>query len=278
MMHREIQGDIKYEFGLIGYPLGHSFSAALFNEKFNEEKIPATYTLMPLENITKLPDILNNHLALTGLNVTIPLKEVIIGQLDALSQDVKEIGAVNVVTLHTCSATGKKILKGYNTDWVGFLRSLSPLLHHGISKALILGTGGAAKAAAYALQSLGIKTTFVSRRSAVNSESSNANRRIIRYQDMTSDLLAQNLLIVNATPVGMFPNVSDAPDIPYQWLTPSHVCFDMVYNPLQTEFMRRCALRGASVINGLEMLRIQAEEAWEIWTRENPELNGSILP
>lgn len=243
-------------YGLIGYPLSHSFSAKYFAEKFLRENISETYKLFPIPRIDDLQNLINGNNDLKGLNVTIPYKRVVMDFLDEISEDAKTIGAVNVVKISRDGKDEKAYLSGYNTDWEGFSTSLRPLLSSNIKKALILGTGGASAAVAYALNRLGIQYTFVSR---------NAKDNAIAYSQLNKDLIAENLLIVNTTPLGMYPNISSCPDIPYEYLTGRHVCYDLVYNPETTEFMHRASRRGAIVKNGLEMLYRQAELSWEIW-------------
>lgn len=243
-------------YGLIGRKLGHSFSANFFNKKFKEENINETYRLLPLENIEELPEILVKYPDLKGLNVTIPYKEEVIRYLSEISEEAKQIGAVNVIKI--VRENNLINLKGYNSDCYGFKESLVPLLRSDIKNALILGTGGASKAVAYVLNSLGINITFVSRHPKENQ---------LSYENIDEGVLNKNLLVVNTTPLGMFPEVSDYPALPYQYMTKEHVCYDLVYNPLETEFMKHSEKYGAKVKNGLEMLKLQAIKAWEIWNK-----------
>ena len=243
-------------YGLIGRKLGHSFSANFFNKKFKEENINETYRLLPLENIEKLPEILVKYPDLKGLNVTIPYKEEVIKYLSEISEEANQIGAVNVIKI--VRENNLINLKGYNSDCYGFKESLVPLLRSDIKNALILGTGGASKAVAYVLNSLRINITFVSRHPKENQ---------LSYENIDEGVLNKNLLVVNTTPLGMFPEVFDYPALPYQYLTKEHVCYDLVYNPLETEFMKRSEKYGAKVKNGLEMLKLQAIKAWEIWNK-----------
>ena len=244
-------------YGLIGYPLGHSFSARYFGEKFSSEGIDNSYHLFPIPTIGELDQVIRAHRDLQGLNVTIPYKEQVIPLLDNISEDASEIKAVNVIKITNNSEGGKPVLSGYNTDWKGFSLSLSPLLEgREIRSALVLGTGGASKAVGYALRKLGITPHFVSR---------NGRAEIYSYEDLDEDLITRNLLIVNTTPLGMSPNDDTYPPIPYQFITSRHICYDLVYNPQTTEFMRRASDQGAVVKNGLEMLYRQAELSWEIW-------------
>lgn len=238
-------------FGLIGYPLGHSFSAAFFNDKFKREGIRAIYSLFPIPSVGMLPGVLATP-GLRGLNVTIPYKDAVIPFLTHLDSNAAAIGAVNVIKI---SDDGKKLI-GFNTDAIGFRNSISPLLRPHMKRALVLGTGGASKAVAHVLSELGLTVTMVSRKKGVDS---------LTYAQLTPEVMARNHVVVNTTPLGMWPHVEDAPQIPYESLTPAHLCFDLVYNPEVTEFMKRSAVNGAQVKNGLEMLHGQALAAWEIW-------------
>lgn len=244
--------------GLIGKTLGHSWSADYFAEKFRAEDIDGTYSLFQLPEIDRLPDLISQNPELNGLNVTIPYKESVMGYLDNCSRDARAIGAVNVIKI-TQSDDRKPILEGYNSDWEAFRESIRPLCAAKNLSALILGTGGAAKAVAYALQSLGIQSRLVSRTKHPE------NSDILCYSELTAEDIRRNKIIVNATPLGMFPRTDTFPDIPYEGITTEHVCHDLVYNPEQTEFMRRCLSKGAIVKNGLEMLHRQADISWEIW-------------
>ncbi len=241
------------KFGLIGYPLGHSFSKKYFTTKFENEKIDARYDLYELDKLEKFENLKHSS-DLYGLNVTIPYKEKIIGFVDELDDTAKKIGAVNVIKF--IRTESRLILKGYNSDAVGFEKSLQPLLKSHYSKALILGTGGASKAVKYVLDNMGISSVFVSRRPSEN---------MLSYQQIDKNILNDFKLIINASPVGTFPNVNQCPDIPYQFLDSSHILYDLVYNPAETLFMKRGKERGATVCNGEAMLIGQAEAAWEIW-------------
>ena len=241
-------------FALIGKPLAHSFSADFFNEKFKREGIDNKYILAPLDSISEVTRLLDDHPDLQGFNVTIPYKQQIIPYLDALSHEAREIGAVNVVKVS--HRGGKRFLKGYNSDAIGFKNSIAPLLKPDMTKALILGTGGASHAVEYVLRSLGIECVKVSR--------TPADGRII-YSDLSEAVMAAHLVIVNTTPLGTWPNTDTCPDIPYHLLSPRHLCFDLVYNPSITLFMKKAAENGATVKNGLEMLHLQALAAWDIW-------------
>ncbi|MCQ2346480.1 MAG: shikimate dehydrogenase [Paludibacteraceae bacterium] len=229
-------------YGIIGNPLEHSFSSVYFTEKFLREKIDADYRLFPLASLQELERIAH----LNGYNVTYPYKETILPYLSEIDLVAKEIGAVNVV--HGT--------RGYNTDYIGFMEAIRPLLRPTDNKALILGTGGAAKAIHYALRQMNIEPAYVSR----------DKRKGILYQELTQEIIAGNSLIIQCTPLGMFPDCDAFPPIPYQYLTKRHLLFDCIYNPTETEFMKRGAAYGAQVENGLNMLQLQAEAAWRIWS------------
>lgn len=241
-------------YGLIGKKISHSFSADFFNKKFKDEGINEHYELFPLPSIDDFPNLLAKHPDLKGLNVTIPYKQEVIKFLDSLSDDTIDIGAVNVIKI--INDQGETFLKGYNSDWIGFRDSLLPLLNEDIKNALILGTGGASKAVDYTLKKLGINTTLVSR---------NPKDDQLGYEDLNEDIMKENLLIVNTTPLGMFPDVDNSPNIPYQFLTDRHICYDLIYNPLETQFLKKAKEQGAGIKNGIEMLNLQALEAWDIW-------------
>lgn len=237
-------------YGIIGYPLGHSFSAGYFTQKFARLGINATYAAFPIEHISQLPALLQTHPNLRGLNVTIPYKQSVITYLDAVDPVAQQVGAVN------CIAFTHSIKKGYNTDITGFRNSLLPLLQPHHRQALILGTGGAAKAVAYVLDHEGIDYTQVARTPSPN---------CITYDELTPDVIATHLLIINTTPLGMHPNINACPAIPYSAITPAHLAYDLVYNPAETKFLSLAAAQGAVIKNGLEMLHLQAEAAWHIW-------------
>ena len=240
-------------FGLLGYPLGHSFSKSYFTEKFRSEGIDAEFRNFELEDITRMIQIIRENPNLKGFAVTIPYKEKIIPFLDYISEEAKAIGAVNSVKVeHTPDGY---ILTGYNTDMIGFRDSLLHFIPRVPEQAFILGTGGAAKAVKYALTSLGVITISVSR-TPVGKEI--GYPEIIRQLDQTP-------LIVNTTPLGMFPHAANCPPIPYEHLTPDHYLFVLVYNPAITTFMQKVVKQRAKVHNGLEMLHLQAEYSWKIW-------------
>ena len=242
------------KFGLIGYPLGHSFSKNFFNEKFNSENINAEYVNFEIPTIDELPNILLSNPDLMGLNVTIPYKEQVIPYLDELDPDAATIGAVNVIKIR--KQKGKIKLIGYNSDIIGFTDSLEPMLEAHHKKALILGTGGASKAIFHGLKKLGVEAKFVSR---------TARKDMFTYEDLTPEIMDEYKIIVNCTPVGMYPRANEYPNIPYECLTPNHLLYDLLYNPDTTLFMKKGADHGAVVKNGLEMLLLQAFAAWDIW-------------
>ncbi len=243
------------KYGLIGYPLTHSFSKRFFTEKFETEKIDSTYENFEIDTIQKFPEIIKNNPEIIGLNVTIPYKEQVIPFLDDLNDSAKEIGAVNTVKI-TRSASGVH-LKGFNTDTFGFENSLKPLLKDFHKKALILGTGGASKALKYVLNKL--KIEFIS----ASIEELKENE--IRYQDIDEKVMAERLLIINATPLGTYPKTETFPPIPYEHITRKHLLFDLVYNPEVTQFMAKGKAKGATVKNGYEMLLGQAVKSYNIW-------------
>lgn len=242
------------KYGLLGYPLKHSFSRQFFTEKFQNEGIDAQYVNFEIPDISLLTDILDQEPELKGLNVTIPYKEQVIPFLHEISPEAKEIGAVNVIRI--TRPKGIPHLKGFNSDIIGFQESLKPLLQPHHRKALILGTGGASKAVKVGLEQLGIETCYVSR-------SAGANR--ITYAQLDESIIQEHLIIVNCSPCGMFPHNEECPNIPYQLLTPQHLLYDLVYNPLETEFMKRGRQQGVTVKNGLEMLHLQAIAGWNFW-------------
>ena len=247
------------KYGLIGYPLGHSFSKDFFNEKFAAENIDAEYMNFEIPSINDFMQVVNENPDLKGLNVTIPYKEVVIPFLDELDVETAgKIGAVNVIKFLRLPK-GKIKLVGYNSDIIGFTQSIQPLLQPHHHKALILGTGGASKSVYHGLKSLNIEPTFVSR--------TPKDPTYITYKDLTKDIIAEHTVIVNCTPVGMFPKVDECPNIPYEFLTPNHLLYDLLYNPDETLFMKKGEKMGCTVKNGLEMLLLQAFAAWDIWRR-----------
>jgi shikimate dehydrogenase len=246
------------QYGLIGYPLTHSFSKKFFSEKFQKENTNAIYENFEIENISFLPDILKNNPGLAGLNVTIPYKEQVIPFMDELDHEALRVGAVNTIKIYRA---GQNInLKGFNTDIRGFEKSLRPLLKSYHKKALILGTGGASKAIKYVLEKLRIDYISASIEELKENE--------IRYEDIDSKIIRQRLLIINATPLGTYPDVETFPPIPYKFLTENHLLFDLVYNPSVTKFMEKGMSEGADVKNGYEMLVLQALESYKIWNEK----------
>lgn len=241
-------------FGLVGYPLGHSFSKKYFNEKFADENIDAEYKNFEIEDINEVTDIIN-HNDICGLNVTIPHKISVIPLLSQIDPIAEAIGSVNVIKI--IRTDNGIITRGYNTDAIGFTTSIKPLIQPHHRRALVLGTGGASKAVVYALQQLlGIDVQSVSRNPAPG---------IITYADLDSKIMESHTVVVNATPLGMYPHVETHPDIPYSLLSPQHLCFDLTYNPSVTTFMRMSSEFGAKTCNGKGMLIGQALAAWDIW-------------
>lgn len=241
-------------YGLIGYPLQHSFSEGYFTTKFRKEKLDAVYNTFPLKTIGELPVLLDQHPDLAGLNVTHPYKTAVMAYLDAMDEQAEDVGAVNVIRISREGNSG--ILKGFNTDVDGFVLSLKPLLDARINNALVLGTGGASRAVQKGLDMLAIEYALVSRQKG---------KADLSYGDLTGDIIRNCRLIINATPLGMFPETGKAPDIPYEALEPGCILFDLVYNPEKSLFLNKGQERGCLVKNGMEMLHIQAEKAWEIW-------------
>ena len=295
------------EYGLLGYPLGHSFSRAYFNNKFATEGIDAEYLNFELQSVEELPQLLAEHPRLRGLNVTIPHKQAVIPLLDELSDEARAIGAVNVIRIERQeSGTAKPYLKGFNSDVIGFVESIRPLLQPHHKRALVLGTGGASKAVCRGLEKLGIEWRYVSRKrqtatpapdSPITAPSASPNNPItvpsasqnnpitapsaspqnpitvpsgspegpLTYSDLTPSFIADYTVIVNCTPLGMFPRIDSSPELPYAALSKHHLLFDLVYNPGITQFMRQGRRFGATVKNGLEMLHLQADASWDFW-------------
>ena len=219
---------MKRKYGLVGYPLGHSFSRSFFQQKFEDEHINATYENFEIQDISCLRQLISDNHELCGLNVTIPHKTTVIPLLDELHPLAREIGAVNVIKI---TRQGDKIfLKGFNSDIIGFTNSIAPLLDDHMTKALILGTGD-----------------------------------ILSYEDLSPDLIDNHKIIVNTTPLGMFPHIDQSPNIPYTALSPEHLCYDVIYNPETTLFLQKAARQGCKIKNGIEMLHLQALAAWKIW-------------
>ena len=245
-------------FGLIGTPLSHSFSKKYFTEKFLSENIfDASYENFQIDSLNKLTEIINQYPTLSGLNVTIPYKKEIIKLLDYIDPEAKEIGAVN--TIKIIRGEEKINLYGYNTDSFGFKKSLDYLPKNYSKGALILGTGGASAAVAFVLKKLNIPYYKISR-------NPNKEKNIILYKDISSDLIQSYPFIINTSPVGMFPDMNDCPDIPYSLINATTIAYDLIYNPEETLFLKKCREQGAFTFNGLAMLKLQADKAWEIWS------------
>ena len=244
------------QLGLIGYPLSHSFSKRYFDEKFQKLNLPDfSFSVFSMENVNQFPVLINEHKNLIGLSVTIPHKETVIPFLDELDEVAKEIGAVNCIKK---ISNGK--LKGYNTDALGFKQSLRPFLDVNHTKALVFGTGGAAKAVAYVLKKQNIDVWFVTRKK--NADLPNS----FTYEELNEEIVSACKLLVNTTPVGMHPNINECPPLPYQAITPQHLVYDLTYNPAETLFLKKAKEQGALISNGYNMLCFQADEAWRIWT------------
>lgn len=242
---------MRHVLGLIGYPLSHSFSPGYFASKFGDLGIvDATYDAMPLIDIGEVAALLSSDI--TGLNVTIPYKEAVIPYLDEITPEAMSIGAVNTIA----KRDGRSI--GYNTDVYGFGQSLSAQLGDvNVERALILGTGGAAKAVKFVLDQMGVEHVSVSRTGGD-----------LLYSDLTRKIVSQHKLIVNTTPLGMYPQVENCPDIVYDALGEEHFLYDLVYNPEKTLFLKKGQSQGASIKNGFDMLILQAEKSWEIWNQK----------
>lgn len=248
------QDKSKHKFGLVGKNISYSFSRGYFADKFKSENLPHSYVNFDLQSIEELKEVIKKTSDLKGLNVTIPYKEQVIPLLDELDKKAKKIGAVNTISI----SKDKKLI-GYNTDYYGFKNSLKPHLKSHHKKALILGTGGASKAIAYALKKLNIQYDFVSR--------SQKEGVTFLYSDLSDTIISDYTIIINCTPIGTYPNTDECPDIPYNAITKNHVLYDLIYNPEQTKFLSHGHNKGAVTINGLEMLRLQAEKSWKIWQK-----------
>ena len=293
-------------YGLVGYPLGHSFSRAFFSKKFAEEGIDAEYLNFELPSADMLLQVIAEHPNLRGLNVTLPHKQAVIPFLDELSDEARAIGAVNVIRItrpdstafstdkpsstqrpviqnHTDrpvlneltsrpvhnELTSRPILKGFNSDIIGFMDSIRPLLQPHHKRALVLGTGGASKAICHGLERLGLEWRYVSRHRSVALHGDSVAVESFTYSDITPALLADYTVIVNCTPLGMYPKVDAAPTIPSAALSPRHLLYDLVYNPEVTQFMREGRRFGATVKSGLEMLHRQAVASWKFWNEQD---------
>ena len=247
------------KYGLIGFPLGHSFSISYFNQKFQDEGIDAVYENFEIPTIDALPEVLDSNPNLRGLNVTIPYKEKVLPFLDSISPEARAIGAVNVIRV---THEGNNIkLKGYNSDVIGFTQSIEPMLDkkwH--KKALILGTGGASKAIDYGLRNLGLETVFVSRYERPGT---------IQYTTIMPEVIKEYNVVINCTPLGMYPKTEECPLLPYESMDQHTILYDLIYNPDETLFMKRGAQHGAQTKNGLEMLLLQAFASWEFWNEKS---------
>lgn len=235
-----------HHYGIIGKPLEHSYSAIYFTQKFEQESIDAEYTLYEMDDLSTIDSLMHD---LHGFNVTHPFKQAIIAYLKEIDEVAQTIGAVNVV----CKS------KGYNTDWIGFMQSITPHLTEQDKHTLILGTGGVSKAVQYALQQMGLRFTLVSRC---------PSNGAIAYHNLTEEVIQQHTVIVNCTPLGMFPDIQSMPPIPYQYITQQHLLYDCIYNPEYTAFMKEGIKQGARTLNGIQMLYTQADIAWQIWNQQ----------
>lgn len=242
--------------GLLGYPLSHSFSPAYFKKKFERLALDIEYRPFEIKDVANF-DVLWNEASLKGFNITLPHKQHIIPYLDQLSPDAQAIGAVNTVVLKE----GKRL--GFNTDWLGFKESLGDV--GSIKNALVLGSGGSSRAIQYALSQMGLYVFTAGR---------NKSQVDFEYQDIPIEIFDDALLVVNCTPLGMFPNIEDCPQLPYHVLNENHYCFDLVYNPEETLFLKKAKAQGSRVKNGQDMLLLQAEKSWELWCNFHPQLNS----
>ena len=248
---KELISSIKY--GLIGSNLSYSFSKSYFENKFKAFQLHNhTYTNIVCATEVELKAFMKKEIyEYNGVNVTIPYKEKIITLLDGIKGIAKKVNAVNTLVIN------EQRIIGYNTDVYGFTKALQPLLHSDIKKALVLGTGGASKAVSFALKQIGIDIQFVSRNTT--------NSASIGYKQIDQKCMQEHLLVINCTPLGTYPDINQAPQLPYQYITKNHIVFDLVYNPQETLFMQLAKEQGASISNGMEMLKFQAEKAWELW-------------
>lgn len=242
------------KFGLIGKNISYSFSKSYFQNKFKKEHIKnSSYSNFDLKSISEFEPLISQDPEIVGLNVTIPYKEVIMPYLDTINKTAREIGAINTIKI-----TNKGKLKGYNTDYYGFKKSLQPLLKKHHKKALILGTGGSSKAIAFALKKLKVRYSYVSRTKTETN---------FTYQELDEKIITDHHIIINCSPVGTYPNINDCPNLPYHYITDQHILFDLVYNPRETLFLKKGIQQGAKICNGLRMLELQAERSWEIWNK-----------
>jgi shikimate dehydrogenase len=243
------------KYGLIGYPLGHSFSKKYFTEKFLKENITdCSYENFPLKNLDELPELISSDQDLSGFNITIPYKSEIIRHLDVVEPEANAIGAVNVIKIRRYGSQIK--LFGYNSDVKGISDTLLPFINDDVKNALVLGTGGSSKAVCYVLKKLGLNVNLVSR---------DKRQGVLVYSEIDSGIIDRTQLIINTTPLGMFPDTESMPAIDYKWLNEKHILFDLVYNPELTSFLRMGAEHGCKIISGIRMLYSQAEKSWEIW-------------
>jgi shikimate dehydrogenase len=247
------------KFGLIGYPLGHSFSRKYFTEKFRRENIDdCSYDNFPLASITELPGLLYSDPQLEGLNVTVPFKTEVLKYLDEIDPEASQVGAVNVLKIRRKGT--RTVIRGFNSDIFGVHETLKPVLSQKIQNAIVLGTGGSSRSVCYVLNKINVRYTLISR---------SLKPGCLTYADLSPELLGKTQLIVNTTPLGMFPDIDGKPDILYDHLDEKHILFDLVYNPEITAFLREGQERGCQIINGLKMLHAQAERSWEIWNCED---------
>ena len=239
-------------YGLIGKKISYSFSKNYFTNKFKKSNLDSNYTYenLDLDDINQFKNILKQK-KFNGFNVTIPYKEKIIKFLDTLDSDAEKIGAVN--TIKVCS---NNQLKGYNTDYIGFIKSISPILNKTHKKAILLGSGGASKSIIFGLDKLNISSIVVSR----SKEKGN-----IIYEELNNEIINASQIIINCSPVGTFPKINECPKIPYKYINSKHICYDLIYNPLESKFLKESKKNNATILNGMEMLKIQAEESWKIW-------------
>jgi len=239
-------------YGLIGKKISYSFSKNYFTNKFKKSHLDSNYTYenLDLDDINQFKNIIKQK-KFNGFNVTIPYKEKIIKFLDKLDSDAEKIGAVN--TIKVCS---NNQLKGYNTDYIGFIKSISPILNKTHKKAILLGSGGASKSIIFGLDKLNISSIVVSR----SKEKGN-----IIYEELNNEIINASQIIINCSPVGTFPKINECPKIPYKYINSKHICYDLIYNPLESKFLKESKKNNATILNGMEMLKIQAEESWKIW-------------
>lgn len=259
------------KFGIIGYPLGHSFSRSYFTEKFTREQLDAVYEAFPMESIERFPDLVAREPQLCGLNVTLPHKQAVMSYLDELSPEAAAIGAVNVIKI--VRRAGRPVMKGYNSDYLGFRDSIAPAIQAMNPsgeplRALVFGTGGASRAVVYALLQLGLRPVTVSRRPSSYRLGDGTQTDCLSYTDLSPEVMASHRVLVNTTPLGMSPDIQGSVPIPYGCLTDRHLLYDLVYNPEETAFLRQGREQGATTLSGLSMLYLQAQGSWRIWSGE----------